>query len=225
MFTAEIVVIFLLLLPLGRWLGLRHEDMVALPPLNLLTALGARGLAEFLGLWMLFFAYQVVLFALLVAIGWLRGEEGLARVRRRLAEGRDATGLRPLLWVTLVGASLVAALLLPQVRAELLGTAHHLDRSPTLPLLFFVTMAIVLTAAQTLRPFTSEQLWRGIAALGASMRDLTRPPGPNPPATVGEPEPPSTPPVGQAVRAGQGWLELMPGPGRLAEGGDADLAR
>ena len=63
MFTAEIALAFLLLLPVFGALGLRPQALAGMPPLNLLARFLGAGTVEFLALTMVFAAFQVALFA------------------------------------------------------------------------------------------------------------------------------------------------------------------
>lgn len=197
MLTAELSALFLGLLYVAHLAGLEPRDLTALPPLSVLTALGGvwSSIAEFLAYLMLFAAYEVGLLAVLTAIAALLGPDGQARVRGSLSKGRDPAGLRPLIWVTLLG--------MPAILLGILLFARPVE----IPRLLFVTTLIVLTAAQSLRWFTIGDFWRGLRGLDASLREMTRPGNPEP---IPEPEPagpvPTDPPRQRSIGGGGGWL-------------------
>lgn len=199
MLTAELSALFLGLLSVAHLAGLEPRDLTALPPLNVLTALGGvwSSIAGFLAYLMLFAAYEVGLLAVLTAIAALLGPDGQARVRGNLSKGRDPAGLRPLIWVTLLG--------MPAILLGILLFARPVE----IPRLLFVTTLIVLTAAQSLRWFTIGDFWRGLRGLDASLREMTRPGNPEP---IPGPEPaepmPTDPPRQRSIGGGGGWLTV-----------------
>lgn len=200
MLTAELSAGFLVVLYLIHRAGLDPRALTSVPPLDLLAMTGGAGasIAEFLAYLLLFAAYEVMLLASLVVIGALIDGAGAERVRLSLSRGRDTTGIRPLIWLTLVSTPLIAA--------EILMFGQPSGR----PRLLFVAILITLTAAQTLRPFTVGDVWRGLRRLDASLRELTRPgrPAPAPAPTVtGRPRP-GNPPPRRTAGGGRGWLAV-----------------
>jgi len=204
--TAELSLGFLCLLFVASLAGLEPRGLLAFPPLGVVAAFGpfAALLAELIAYMMLFAAYEVVGLAALSAAGWLLGDPGQERIRRSVAIGRDTTALKPAIWGTVVGMPLAIAALL-------------LFADPTdLPQLLFVGLLVSLTAAQTLRPFTFGDWWRGVRRQGAHTRDLSRPPGAGAASLV--PVVPDPPPLGRAARVARelegDWFDAAPVPRR-----------
>jgi hypothetical protein len=201
MFTAEIVLGFLVALALALWLGFDPRLLLTLPPLDLLARLGRAGqfLAEYLAYLELFAAYQLGLHALLAAVDALRDPPSTGAVWRALAQGRDDTNLRPLAWCVLFGAPLAAILVLR------LGTHDQ-------PRFLCIASLLTLAAAHTLRPFRFGDFWRGLRTLGATLREQTRHPEQRPRAPDVPPTPVPAPAPRPPILLGHeaDWVEAAP---------------
>jgi len=199
MLSAEFSAGFILLLLLADLVGMRPRDLLGAPPLDLFAGGGATGhfIGELIAYVLAFAAYQVVVLGILRGIRGL-GDLGSDTLQRALADGRDSAGLRPVLWLTLLGA--------PSFAIAATATRQVIDPVR----LVFVAALLGLTAAQSLRHVEWSDFWASARAIGSWFRAATRPPSAIP-AMPAPPERRPTPPTRHDDRsstdAASGWLE------------------